>query len=60
MDKKEIQKQIDELGIVTIEASGELSSAIVEDAIDSTRTLLQHLDLETISAEINEKERSCL
>ena len=60
MEKKELQKELDKLGIVSIEAAGELSVGLVKNAIDSTKNLLSHLDLETIAKEADEKEKDYL
>lgn len=60
MDKKELQKKLDELGIVSIEATGELSVGLVQNAIDSTKNLLSHLDLGTTAKEADENERKYL
>lgn len=53
MTKEEIQKKLDELGIVSIEASGDLSSNLITDAIKSTEKLMSNLDLSKLAKEIN-------
>ena len=60
MEKKKLQKELDKLGIVSIEAAGELSVGLVQNAIDSTKNLFSHLDLEAIAKEANENERKYL
>lgn len=57
MTKEETQARLDELGIVSIEASGDLSSGLVSDAIASTEKLLANLDLTKIADEMNKKEK---
>lgn len=57
MTKEETQARLDELGIVSIEASGDLSSGLVSDAIASTEKLLANLDLAEIANEMNKKEK---
>ena len=57
MTKKEIQKKLDELGIVSIEASGDLSSNLITDAIKSTEKLMSNLDLSKLAKEINKAEK---
>ncbi|MEE0886770.1 MAG: hypothetical protein UIB61_07680 [Treponema sp.] len=57
MTKEEIQKKLDELGIVSIEASGDLSSNLITDAIKSTEKLMSNLDLSKLAKEINKAEK---
>lgn len=59
MDKTELQAKLDELGIVSISAAGELSSGLVNDAIASTEKLLGTLDLDSLAEEINSAEKAC-
>ncbi|MBD5404312.1 MAG: hypothetical protein HDR55_04915 [Treponema sp.] len=60
MEKRELQKELDDLGIVSIEAAGELSVGLVQNAIGSTKNLLSHLDLGTIAKEADKNERKYL
>lgn len=60
MEKKELQKKLDELGIVSIEATGELSVGLIQNVIDSTKNLLSHLNLETMAKEADKNERKYL
>lgn len=57
MTKEETQAKLDKLGIVSIEASGELSSGLISDAIASTENLMANLDLSKIAKEINKAEK---
>lgn len=57
MTKEETQAKLDKLGIVSIEASGELSSGLISDAIKSTENLMANLDLSKIAKEINKAEK---
>lgn len=57
MTKDETQAKLDKLGIVSIEASGELSSGLISDAIASTENLMANLDLSKIAKEINKAEK---
>lgn len=58
MNQKEVlQKEIDSLGIVNINAQGELSVGLVQNAIDSTKNLLSCLDLNALAKEADEKEK---
>ncbi|EFW37911.1 hypothetical protein DWQ65_03565 [Treponema phagedenis] len=54
---EDIQKQPDGLGILNIEAECPLSTNIIQDAIHSTRKLLDAIDLDEICDEIIEKEK---
>ncbi len=58
--KQDVQKKLDELGILNIEAYGELSSEIIQDAITSTEKLLSSINLADINAEITKKEKDLL
>lgn len=57
MTKEEIQKKLDELGIVSIEASGDSSSNLITDAIKSTENLMSNLNLSKLAKEINKAEK---
>lgn len=57
MMKEETQAKLDELGIVSIEASGDLSSGLISDAIASTENLMQNIDLTKIAEKINKAEK---
>lgn len=57
MTKEETQAKLDELGIVSIEASGDLSSGLISDAIASTENLMQNIDLTKIAEKINKAEK---
>lgn len=57
MTKEEAQNKLDKLGIVSIEASGDLSSGLVADAIASTENLLANIDITKIAKEINKAEK---
>lgn len=57
MTKEEIQKKLDELGIVSIEVSGDLSSNLITDAIKSTENLMSNLNLSKLAKEINKAEK---
>lgn len=57
MTREEKQSKLNELGIVSIEASGELSSGLITDAIASTENLMANLDLSKIAKEINKAEK---
>ena len=56
MNQNDLQNELDSLGIVNIDAAGELSVGLVQNAIDSTKNLLSNLDLEAIAKEADEKE----
>ncbi len=56
MNQNNLQNELDSLGIVNIDAAGELSVGLVQNAIDSTKNLLSNLDLESIAKEADEKE----
>lgn len=56
MNQNNLQNELDSLGIVNIDATGELSVGLVQNAIDSTKNLLSNLDLEAIAKEADEKE----
>lgn len=53
------QKKLDELGILNIEASGELTSGLVLDAIESTENLFKSVDMAALAKEINDREKIC-
>lgn len=57
MTKEEIQGKLDKLGIVSIEASGDLSSGLINDAIASTENLMANLNLQKLANEINKAEK---
>lgn len=50
-------EKLDELGIVSIEASGDLSSNLITDAIKSTENLMSNLNLSKLAKEINKAEK---
>lgn len=56
MTNDEIQRKLDELGIVNIEANGVLTAEVVEDAIRTTESLLDFIDVDAISKDIETKE----
>ena len=56
MIREDIQKKLDELGIVSIEAPGDLSTALIEDTISSTEKLLNSIDLQELAKDINKAE----
>lgn len=59
MTREQIQDKLNELGIVSIEASGELSLGLIKDAIASTENLIANIDLEKIAKDINNAEKGC-
>lgn len=61
MDKvnvEDLQKEIDRLGILNIEASGELTPSCVQDAVDVVKSI--NLDFHQLAAQAKEKRRNPL
>jgi hypothetical protein len=59
MEKRDLQKEITELGILGIETSdGVLTQSIIADAIDAHKQTLAGLDLDKISHEIDRAEKA--
>jgi hypothetical protein len=57
--KRDLQKETTELGILGIETSGGvLTQSIIADAVDAHRQTLSELDLDKISQEINAAEKA--
>lgn len=52
----ELMKRCEDLGILNIEAAGELSEELITDVISSTENLLNSLDLAQIANEVNRRE----
>ena len=52
----ELMKRCEDLGILNIEAAGELSEELITDVISSTENLLNSLDLTQIANEVNRRE----
>lgn len=57
MEASTIQDSLNELGILNIEAAGEFSSGLVNDAIESTKTLFNQVDFDKLAKEIDKKEK---
>jgi hypothetical protein len=55
MEERDLQKEIEELGILGIETSdGILTESVIADAIDAHRQVLSEIDLSEISLEIDD------
>lgn len=52
----ELMKRCEDLGILNIEAAGELSEELITDVISSTENLLNSFDLTQIANEVNRRE----
>lgn len=57
MTKSEVQKKIKKLGILNIEASGQLSDTLIQDAISATEELYSGINFEELKKEFDEAER---
>lgn len=60
MTNTEVQRKIKTLGILNIEASGDLSDTLVRDAIRSTEELYSTIDFEKLKEEFDEAEKQYL
>lgn len=58
MSVKELQKEMSDLGILNIEASGELTSSCVKDAIDVVKSI--NLDFHQLAEEAKRKRSNPL
>jgi hypothetical protein len=61
MKERDLQKEIEDLGILGIETSdGILTQSVIADAIDAHRQVLSEIDINTISREIDRAEKAFL
>lgn len=52
----ELLRKCEDLGIINIEAAGELSEDLINDVISSTETLLESFDFSQIADEVDRRE----